>query len=208
MDSRAPRRARHDLHPPRTAMPLPPHAVPPSPRHPRPLIASHWATVLLLLAVFGLALARELVEDKATRDALLQWHRQCGLAAGLLTLLRLQLRTRWPLAPTGEAAGAWQQRAAWAVHVLMYALLLALPLLGWLLTNARGQGVRLPLLGALPVLLQRDLDLADQLEDWHGAAGWALAALVALHMAAALWHHWVRRDRVLAAMWPGLRPRG
>lgn len=176
-------------------------------RHPRPLIALHWATALLLLAVFGLVLARELLEDKPTRDALLQLHRQCGLAAGVLTLVRLGLRTRWAPVPTAGANGPWQRRAAAAAHALLYALLLALPVLGWLLSNARGQDVVLPLAGALPRLLERDLDLADTLEDWHGSAGWALAALVNLHAAAALWHHWVRRDGVLAAMWPGLRPR-
>jgi cytochrome b561 len=84
----------------------------------------------------------------------------------------------------------------------MYTLLLSLPVLGWLLTNARGQPVSLPLFGSLPLLTDRDLDLADTLELVHTWAAWAL---LALHGAAAAWHHHVRRDGVLAAMWPGLR---
>jgi cytochrome b561 len=122
-------------------------------------------------------------------------------------VLRLSGRARWPLAPTGEGATAWQRRAAALAHTLIYLLLLAMPALGWLLSNARGQAVSLPGLGTLPMLTGRDLDLADELEAWHGGAGWMLAALTAVHMAAALWHHWVRRDAVLAAMWPGLRVR-
>ncbi|WP_322468048.1 cytochrome b [Azohydromonas lata] len=178
------------------------------PRHPRLLIAVHWLTAALLLAVFALVLARELFDEKALRDALLQLHRQLALAVGLLTALRLLGRTRWTLRAAEPASSPWAALLAQAVHALLYALLLVLPLLGWALTNARGHAVSLPALGTLPALVARDPDLADTLEDWHGNAAWLLAAAVALHAGAALWHHWVRRDGVLAAMWPGLRSRG
>lgn len=92
--------------------------------------------------------------------------------------------------------------AADATHGLLYALLFALPLLGLALSGARGNPVTLFGLGPLPALLQRDLDLADVLADYHVWAAWALLALVSLHALAALWHHFVHRDPVLTAMLP------
>jgi cytochrome b561 len=65
--------------------------------------------------------------------------------------------------------------------------------------------VGLPGLGHLPALIGRDLDLADTLEDWHSALAWTLLALIALHVAAALWHQYIRRDGLLDAMWPRRR---
>jgi cytochrome b561 len=94
--------------------------------------------------------------------------------------------------------------AAGATHVALYALLLAMPLLGWALSNAQGKPVHF--LGAtLPALVGDDEDLADRLQAWHIDAAWVLLALVCLHVAAALFHHFVLRDGVLRRMWPKSR---
>lgn len=192
---------------PTPASALPGAARPATPAHPRPMILAHWATAALLVALFALALLHNTLDDQALRSAVLQLHRGLGLLAWTLAVLRLLLRTRWRMADTGAPVPALQRGVSLAVQALLYALLLGLPLLGVLLTNARGLPVALPGLGALPLLTGRDLDLADTLEAWHANAAWALAVLVALHLAAAVWHHRVRRDQVLVAMWPGLRPR-
>jgi len=175
--------------------------------HPKPVIALHWLTAFLLLAVFALVLLHEAFDSRALRAALLQGHRGLGLLVWLLAAARLVVRGRVGLHAPSPASPRASRLASLAVQALMYALLLGLPLLGWLLTNARGQPVVLPTGWALPSLMARDLDWADTLESVHAAAAWALSALVGLHMVAALWHHHVRRDRVLVAMLPGLRPR-
>ncbi len=179
----------------------------PFPKHPQPVIVSHWVTASVLLLVFGLVLSREWIDDKTARTLLLQAHRAAGLLVGSLAIVRLGLRSRLSLAEPVDALAVWQRRVSRLAQALMYGLLLSLPVLGWLLTNARGQPVVLPLLGNLPVLMARDLDLADTLELVHTWAAWSLLALIAAHVSAAVWHHRIRRDGVLVAMWPRLRPR-
>jgi cytochrome b561 len=175
--------------------------------HPKLVILAHWATALVLVGVFALVLSRELIEEKALRTLLLQGHRALGITVWVFAISRLLLRSVLPMATKTPALPWWQKRISQSSHVLMYAVLLAMPVLGWLLTNARGQVIDLPLLNALPALLDRDLDLADELESWHALLAWALVSLVCAHGAAAAWHHWVMRDGVLTAMWPGLRRR-
>lgn len=176
-------------------------------RHPDSIVAAHWLTALAIVLTFSIVLWREAAEGDALRSGLLGVHRVLGLLIGLLAIGRLALRWRRPLASTLTSSTRGQRVAAAVVHGLLYALLLTLPVLGVLLTNARGHLVTLPVLGALPPLTARDLDWADSLEDWHGALAWLLAALVAAHAAAALWHHWARRNDVLTAMAPWLRRR-
>jgi cytochrome b561 len=178
-----------------------------APTHPKLVILGHWLSFALLLVVFALVLPREWIDDKVTRTVLLQAHRVAGLLIGCITIFRLGMRTRLPLVEGSPALARWQHWASRLSQVAMYLMLLSLPVLGWLLTNARGQPVVVPWLGSLPVLMDRDLDLADTLEMVHTWTAWILVSMVALHASAAVWHHRVRRDDVLRAMWPGLRAR-
>lgn len=189
-------------------MPHPaPSGIDAHPTHPKPIVVGHWVTAALLLLVFSLVLSRDWIDDKTARILLLQAHRAVGLLIGSMAILRLVLRSRLPLATPATPLAMWQLWISRLMQALMYGLLLGLPVLGWLLTNARGQPVSLPVLGSLPLLTGRDLDLADTLELVHTWAAWGLLALIALHGAAAVWHHHIRRDGVLAAMLPGLRPK-
>ena len=177
----------------------------PAVRHPSPVIALHWTAAALLLAVFGLVLAHDAVAQAPWHQALLQMHRWAGLLLWLIAVIRLVVRLRLGLAPSTADVPRLQRLAALAVQALLLGLLLSLPLLGWALTNARGAPVLLPGGWPLPLLLGRDLDLADTLEEVHGLAAWTLLGAVGLHATAAVWHHRVRRDQVLLAMWPWLR---
>ncbi|MCE4558215.1 cytochrome b/b6 domain-containing protein [Roseateles cellulosilyticus] len=171
--------------------------------HPAALRALHWGVALAVLAEFTLALARMAAESDSWRHGLMAWHQPLGLLIGAATLLRLGTRLRLRLARwQGSRWIAWTSAG---LHGLSYLLLLALPLVGLALANARGHAVSLPLLGTLPRLMARDLDLADTLEDAHATLAWLLLGLIALHAAAAAWHQWVRRDGLLDAMWPASR---
>jgi cytochrome b561 len=99
----------------------------------------------------------------------------------------------------------WQQHAARAVHGVLYALLIAIPLSGWLYSSASGVPTVYLGLWQLPDLVDRGKALADTLRGVHRALNWTLAALVALHVAAALKHHIVDRDGLLQRMLPRRR---
>jgi cytochrome b561 len=98
---------------------------------------------------------------------------------------------------------AWQRaRLGDAVHGLMYALFFAVPLVGWAYSSAAGFPIVwfgvLPLPDFVPV----DKALAEAIKPWHGWLAWTLAALVLLHVAAALQHHFIDRDGLLSRMRP------
>lgn len=175
--------------------------------YPWPVRAVHWLSAGAIACAFAIAWLREALDEDHLRDLLVGVHRQLGLAVLLLWALRLALRrTAKGVAPP-TAGPAWQRVVATLVHVVLYGLLVAMPLLGWALTNAHGHPVRIGGLVPLPALTGTDPDLADTLQEWHEAAGWALLAIVALHAGAALWHHLRLRDGVLRAMWPARRER-
>jgi cytochrome b561 len=173
-----------------------------TPTQPSVIRTLHWLTLLVLLLTFSLVLVRDGLEDRGWLQWTLSVHRYLGIAVWLLACVRLVVRSRLPMADTLLVAPRWQQWAAGAVHGLLYLLLLAVPLLGLALTNARGHAVVLPWVGTLPNWPGRDLDLADSLESVHRAAAWTLTTLVGLHAAVALWHHTFLRDDVLLAMLP------
>lgn len=190
--------------PPTRPLPAPPPALPAP--HPLPLVWVHWATAGCIVLAFGAVLLREAIDADAPRALLLALHRQAGLGALMLTLLRVVLRALQRRTATAAPDGArWARRAATLVHLALYGVLIAVPLLGWLLSGSRGQhpsvGGALP----LPTLAPTDPDAADLYEDRHALLAWTLGALATLHIAAALWHHWVLRDGLLHAMAPARR---
>lgn len=165
---------------------------------PRSLVLLHWLTAAALLIVAILALTRDEVSGRAARQWLLEGHRHFGLLVLVLAAIRIAMRVRlrpWRSIETSRLLRA----VAWLTHAALYLLLLAMPLIGWALSNAEGKPVHV--LGlTLPPLVADDEDLADQLLAWHQGVAWALLALIALHVAAALWHHFIRRDEVMRQM--------
>jgi cytochrome b561 len=176
-------------------------------RHAAATIALHWASAGLIAVSAAAALARELTENEALRGPLLDIHRQTGLLVMLALALRLAVRWRAGQANHAGRLHPLLQWAAHGAHLALYAMLLALPALGIATSQAHEVTVRLFGLWAVPVFVPADPDLAEQFSDWHIRGAWALLALVGAHVAAALWHHLVRRDGVLSAMLPLLRRR-
>ena len=157
----------------------------------------HWATLLAVIAAVALAFGRDWVSDDDLTESMLTWHRSAGVLVLGLTLLRLALR---PFSPgPAHAMSPLARLASKGAHVLMYAFLLGMPVVGWLMSNAHGAQVSLGPIN-LPTLLARDHDLADVLGEFHEAGAYAFMALIGLHALAALWHHHIKRDDVLRGM--------
>jgi cytochrome b561 len=171
-------------------------------RHSRATIFMHWSSVTAILLAVALVLIRELVEEKTARVIMLDMHRQLGLAVLLLLLLRLGARARGGLVAHTSGMPVLMQLAAAAAHWVLYGTLLLITLLGWALTSAHAVGIKFLGIVPLPALAGSDSDLADLLTDYHIWASWLLLGLVMLHIGAALYHHFIRRDGVLLAMLP------
>jgi len=174
------------------------------PARPRKLVVLHWLTVFCVIAAVTFILTRDQIDGKVVRQWLLEGHRHFGLFVLMLFAARVAIRLRLGKLPSDDPLPRVARIAAGLTHIALYALLLSLPLLGWALSNAEGKPVHLFGL-TLPALVSADEDLADTLQAWHLNAAWVLLGLVSLHVAAALWHHFIRRDEVLRRMLPKRR---
>jgi cytochrome b561 len=107
--------------------------------------------------------------------------------------------------PTPAAPGQrWQQLAMRAAHLALYVLMIAVPVVGYLMVDAKGYDVAF--FGwAAPDLVATDKDLAERLNGLHAILAWALTAIVAVHVAAAVWHQAVLRDGTMNRMLPAGR---
>jgi cytochrome b561 len=180
----------------------------PAESYDRILKALHWSTVSLITAIY---IAIWVSHDAATKEQqaiLMQLHRSLGITVFALTLFRLGWRWHARIPNLPVDLPAFQKFAARAVEYLLYALLLLLPLFGILGVNARGRRVDfffLGELGELPAIIGPDKALARQAITAHQFVAYLLLGVIALHAAAALLHHFVRRDDVLNRMLFGQR---
>jgi cytochrome b561 len=136
---------------------------------------------------------------------LLQLHKPLGIAILLLVIVRLVVRFTTRTPPLPADLPGWQALAAKASHVLLYALMLVLPLLGWSMISAAGDPVMLSESLRLPSILPADAQTFALLRKAHGYLAYLLFLTVLVHLAAALFHGWVRRDEVLDSMLRGKR---
>jgi cytochrome b561 len=156
----------------------------------------------MLLVAFAMGIVMTDMPISPDRLKFYNWHKWAGVTILLLSVLRLAWRlTHRP--PADVPMPRWQQAASHATHLAMYALFLSIPLVGWAYSSAAGYPVVwfgvLPLPDFVPV----DKALAELIKPWHERLALLLAALVLLHIAAALKHQFVDRDGLLARMRPG-----
>ncbi len=163
----------------------------------------HWASAAVVLAALGLgATMVQLVHDPAARFELTQTHKSIGVAVLALTAVRL-CRRILTAAPNPEPTGPLVRMAAKATHIALYALLLLMPLSGWLMATTTPVRVPTVVFGlfVLPYPLSPDLPTYVVAHALHVALAILLAALIVLHIAAALVHALIWGDRTLVRMW-------
>ncbi|UZE16232.1 cytochrome b [Pseudomonas sp. B21-054] len=173
------------------------------PRHFAPLARLlHWLMALMVIAMLFIG-AGMVASVSERHEWLLQLHKPLGIAILLLVIVRLVVRfsTRQP--PLPADLPGWQVLSAKASHVLLYALMLILPLLGWGMISAAGDPVMLSSSLQLPSILPADAQTFALLRKAHGYLAYVLFLTVLVHLAAALFHGWVRRDEVLDSMLRG-----
>lgn len=156
---------------------------------------------LLILAAFGVGLWMAGLPVGPQRFKAVPWHKAIGVTILALVLVRLFWRWTHPAPPLPASLPTWERYAAHASHWVLYALMIAVPLTGFLMSSALGFstvvfGLR------LPDLLERNRELGDSLKTVHFFLNKTLLALIALHFAAALKHHFIDRDGILLRMLP------
>lgn len=162
----------------------------------------HWSMAALIVSMLFIGVGMVSTAGPGY-SWLLSLHRPLGIAILALTLIRLLVRARFSTPALPADLPRWQASAARASHLLLYAGMIAMPLIGWAMVSAAGKPVKLAEGLALPGILPRDLKLYAMLREAHGILAYALFALILLHLAAALTHGLVRRDGVLASMLVG-----
>ena len=173
-------------------------------RYTNTAVALHWLMALLIFAAFPLGLYMGNLPFSPTKLRLFSYHKWLGVTVFLLVLMRLAWRATHPAPQLPATMTAWERFAAQAGHYLLYLLIFAIPLTGWLMSSAKGmQTVYLGVV-PLPDLLGKDKALGRLLQETHAALNMAMLALVAFHIVAALRHHFVERDGILARMLPFL----
>ena len=161
-------------------------------------IGVHWLMVLLFIGVYASIELREFYpKGSGLRASLKEWHYALGLSIFVLAWVRIAARTL-SSRPANEGPG---HKLAMVVHLALYGLMIGMPLAGWLILS--GEGKPIPFFGLeLPPLIGPNEPLADQAEAIHELVGTIGYYLIALHTAAALAHHYILRDGVLARMMP------
>ena len=163
----------------------------------------HWLMLLLLAAAYAAMEFKSIYpKGSAGREAMAYWHYTLGLCAFLLVWLRLLVRVSGAEPEIEPAPPAWQAIPARAMHWALYTLMIVLPLIGWLTLGARGTAVTF--FGAeLPALIGKNREFGRFLKEIHEFLATAGYFLIGSHAAAALYHHYVRRDNTLKLMLPG-----
>ena len=165
-------------------------------------IGIHWLMVLLFVAVYGTMELHDLFEKGSdTREAMKTWHFMLGMLVFVLVWLRLAARLSGPAPAIQPELPSLQQLSSKLLHLALYALMIGMPLIGWLILSAAGKPI--PFFGLeLPALIGENKDLAEQFEELHEVIGTTGYFLIGLHTVAALYHHYIVRDNTLTRMLP------
>ncbi|MBX9932098.1 MAG: cytochrome b [Methylobacterium sp.] len=160
----------------------------------------HWGFALLVFILVPLAIAMTNVGEGPLQNQLYEWHKSFGLVALCLVLARILVRLSRGAPELEVGIPTWQKRAAGLSHAALYGLILIVPLLGWAGTSACCAPVKLFWTIPLTLPISGGMAMGGPILTVHTIAAFALVALVALHVGAALHHHLIRRDGTLRRM--------
>lgn len=166
-------------------------------------ISLHWLIGLMILASFGLGTYMTDLTLSPAKLRYFSWHKWAGVTIFMLVMLRCIWRLTHAAPALPASLPRWQRLSAEASHYLLYALMIAIPLSGWLMSSAKGfQTVYFGIL-PIPDLLDKNKELGESLTLVHKSLNYTMIGVVILHAAAALKHHFIDKDDILRRMLPG-----
>jgi len=163
-------------------------------------IILHWVMALLIFAAWSIAIAVSDLPLSPARITGLSWHKWLGVTIFFLVILRLLWRMTHSAPALKLAMPLWQERAMQFTHAALYLLMLAIPVVGWLMSSAKGYTVNYFGLFELPDLVDKDKAFGNQLKEVHELMANGLMALVGLHILAVLKHQFIDKDGLIGRM--------
>jgi cytochrome b561 len=160
----------------------------------------HWLIVALLMVQYPLGWFMPDIHRGMKPGDAMTLHISFGMTILALIVLRFFWRITHPVAPEGSLP-AWQLLISKAVHWLLYALVFATTMTGWLFASQRGWSISLYFAAPLPELAEGSA-LATSIGKWHETMEWALLLMITAHVAAAMAHTFIFRDRIMQRMLP------
>ncbi|CAH2404237.1 cytochrome b [Mesorhizobium escarrei] len=165
--------------------------------------ALHWLLFILVLGLYGLTYGEALFERGDPNRTTIWWlHISFGLLLAGLVVWRVLLRFRKGAPPLPTSMTSMERTLAKVGHLALYTLLIAIPILGILLTWLRGDPLSFFDLFTIPAPFQQDKDTARTIQELHGLCANGILILAGIHSLAALWHHFIRKDDILERMLP------
>jgi len=161
----------------------------------------HWLVVALLIVQYPLGKFMPHIHRGMTPGDAMTLHISFGITILTLMVLRLFWRITHPVAPA-TSLPAWQQLISEAVHWLLYALVFATTMTGWIFASERGWSISLFFATPLPTLPIEGSLLARSIGNWHGIMEWTLLLVIGAHVAAAMAHTFIFRDQIMQRMLP------
>jgi cytochrome b561 len=159
----------------------------------------HWSMAVLIFAMLFVGVGMVATVSRL-HNSLIALHRPLGIALLVLVIVRIVVRFSRATPALPAEMPAWQRVAAHASHLVLYALMIAMPLIGWAMLSAAGYPVVLAGAVHLPAIAPHDVALYALLRAAHTWLAMLLFATVLLHLGAALFHGLIRRDGVLDSM--------
>lgn len=164
----------------------------------------HWLMVLMLFVIAVIGLSHDYFPGD-TRKLIMGWHKALGVTVLVLAAVRLVWNLVTPSPARIASTPSWMHLTAQITHGLLYVLMLAMPLSGWIMSSAGGRPVNYFGLGELPNLVAKNDSLRELAGEWHETMFWVLLVVVILHAGAAIYHQVMLKDGLLDHMRPGRR---
>lgn len=165
----------------------------------------HWAIGVLVIYNLVSGITHDWLGEVAGRDAVIAvmgLHKSIGFLVLTLSVVRLVWRLTHPAPPLPAAMPAWEKLSAHGLHWLFYALLFILPMTGWIMSSAGKNPLTFLGLFEIPKFaVEKGSALAEGTHEAHELLGFAWAALLVIHVGAALRHHFILKDNILTRMW-------
>ncbi|UOK73409.1 cytochrome b [Ancylobacter polymorphus] len=181
---------------------MPDPIAPKPPRYRRPARRLHWIMAAIVITMVPLGIAVNYLPWDAFQDWLFNLHKSLGIVVLGLVVVRLGYRLTHKPPPLPASIPPSQRLLAESVHIVLYVILFAMPVIGWIGTNAYGEPMNVFWSVTLPAVTGKNEAVSDVLWTMHNVLGLTLGGLILVHAGAALAHRFVLKDGVLGRMWP------